>query len=110
MEKFSLTALARLQLETARRTSNGRGSKTVYGGHEHVLRQTVVAMVAGSEMKEHENPDESTVYVLQGRVNLVAGDVSWNGSPGDLLIVPTSRHSLQAIEDSVVLLTVAKLP
>ena len=110
MEKFSLTALARLQLETARRTPNGRGSKTVYGGHEHVLRQTVIAMVAGSEMKEHENPDEATIYVFQGRVNMVAGDVSWNGSPGDLLIVPASRHSLQAIEDSVILMTVAKLP
>jgi len=109
MEKFSLTALCRLELETARRTSSGRGSKTVYGGHEHVLRQTVIALVAGSELDEHENPGEATVYVLQGRVSLMTGDVSWNGSPGDLLVVPTSRHSLAAVEDSVVLLTVAKL-
>jgi quercetin dioxygenase-like cupin family protein len=108
MEKLSLTALARLELETARRTSSGRASKTVYGGHEHVLRQTVIAMVAGQMLKEHENPGEATVHVLQGRVRLAAGDVEWNGSPGDLLIVPNSRHSLEAIEDSVVLLTVAK--
>jgi len=108
MEKLSLTALARLELETARRTSSGRASKTVYGGHEHVLRQTVIAMVSGQMLKEHENPGEATVHVLQGRVRLAAGDVEWNGSPGDLLIVPNSRHSLEAIEDSVVLLTVAK--
>ncbi|WP_342707431.1 hypothetical protein [Arthrobacter subterraneus] len=42
-------------------------------------------------------------------MTLRAGDVSWEGSPGDLLIVPQARHSLEAIEESVVLLTVAKL-
>jgi quercetin dioxygenase-like cupin family protein len=41
---------------------------------------------------------------------LSAGKVSWDGRPGDLLIVPDSRHSLEALEDSAVLLTVAKLP
>lgn len=108
MEKFSLTALGRLELETARQAASGRASKTVYGGHEHVLRQTVIAMVAGQELHEHENPGEATVQVLQGRVRLSASDVDWNGSPGDLLVVPASRHSLAAIEDSVVVLTVAK--
>jgi quercetin dioxygenase-like cupin family protein len=41
-------------------------------------------------------------------VRLAAGRTSWNGSSGDLLIVPDSRHSVDALEDSVVLLTVAK--
>lgn len=108
MEKFSLTALGRLELETAHRAASGRASKTVYGGHEHVLRQTVVALVAGRELAEHENPGEATVHVLQGRVLLSAGEVDWNGSPGDLLVVPSARHSLAAVEDSIVLLTVAK--
>ena len=31
-------------------------------------------------------------------------------SDGDLLVVPAGRHSLDALEDSAVLLTVAKLP
>ena len=36
------------------------------------------------------------------------GEASWEGRAGDLLIVPQSRHILKALEDSAVLLTVAK--
>ncbi|MGH3927597.1 MAG: cupin domain-containing protein [Pseudonocardiaceae bacterium] len=108
MEKSSLTALAREQLKIARQASSGRSAKTVYGGHEHVLRQTLIALAAGYRLDEHDNPGEATVHVLHGRVRLSAGDVGWEGSPGDLLIVSAARHALEALEDSAVLLTVAK--
>ncbi len=109
MEKSSLTALAREQLKLARQASSGRSADTVYGGHEHVLRQTVIALAAGRTLDEHESPGEATVHVLVGRVRLNGGGHGWEGSPGDLLIVPTGRHSLEALQDSAVLLTVAKL-
>jgi quercetin dioxygenase-like cupin family protein len=108
MQKESLTALARHHLEAARAAASGRSAHTIYGGHEHVLRQTLIALCAGSSLDEHENPGEATVQVLRGRVTLIAGEDSWNGSPGDLLFVPDSRHALEATEDSVVLLTVGK--
>ena len=109
MEKSSLTALARHQLDQARAASSGRSAHTVYGGHEHVLRQTLIALAAGRTLDEHENPGEATIHVIHGRVRLIAGDTSWDGTTGDLLIVPAERHSLEAIEDTTVLLTVAKL-
>jgi quercetin dioxygenase-like cupin family protein len=108
MNKSSLTAMARQQLNLAQNASSGRSAHTVYGGHEHVLRQTVIALAAGQRLDEHENPGEATVHVLHGRVRLSAGDTSWEGSPGDLLIVPEARHALEALEASAVLLTVAK--
>ena len=108
MATSSLSALSREQLKLAQTSSNGRSAATVYGGHEHVLRQTLIALVGGQRLGEHENPGEATVHVLQGRVRLGAGEDRWDGSPGDLIVVPDRRHDLEALEDSVVLLTVAK--
>ena len=105
MEKSSLTALARQQLKLARQASSGRSAQTVYGGHEHVLRQTLIALAGGHQLDVHDSPGEATVHVLHGRVRLGAGEVGWEGSPGDLLIVPAAWHVLEALEDSAVLLT-----
>ena len=43
----SLTALAREQLELALAASSGRSAHTVFGGSEHHLRQTLIALAAG---------------------------------------------------------------
>ena len=45
---------------------------------------------------------------LQGHVRLIAGDNTWEGKPGDYVVIPPRRHSLQAVDDSVVMLTVFK--
>jgi quercetin dioxygenase-like cupin family protein len=106
MHKLSLVALAREQLEAARWASNGRSARTVYGGHEHRLRQTLIALTTGQVLADHRGPREATVHVVRGRVRMHSGGASWDGLPGDLLLVPTAVHNLEALEDAVVLLTV----
>jgi len=67
---ISLTALAREQLEMANASHSGRSSTSVHGGHEHRLRQTIIAPAAGSSLQDRANPGEATVYVLTGRALL----------------------------------------
>ena len=88
MQKISLEALARQQMKLAATAAGRHTADTVYGGHEKVLRQTVIGMTAGAHFAEHENPGEATVQVLGGRVRLVADATEWEGRDGDLLIVP----------------------
>lgn len=108
MQKESLTSLVSDHLAAAKSASSGRSAHTVYGGHGHVLRQTLIALQAGSSLAEHESPGEATLQVLHGHVRLTAGDSSCDGSLGDLIPIPADRHSLEALDDSVVMLTVAK--
>lgn len=108
MESVSLTDVAAEQLAAARQAHSGRASHTIHGGHTFELRQTVVALASGHELAEHESPGEATLQVLEGHVQLVAGDETWEGKPGDYVTIPPRRHSLRSLEDSVVVLTVVK--
>ncbi|MGH3361093.1 MAG: cupin domain-containing protein [Nocardioides sp.] len=107
MQGESLTDLAEEQLVLARRSSSGRAAVTVFGGHEHDMRQTLIALAQGRSLGEHESPGEASLQVLVGTVRLTAGVETWDGDAGDYLIIPPSRHDLRAETDAVVLLTVA---
>ena len=108
MHQANVAALSRRLLATAAAHHSRRAGETVYGAHETTLHQTVIALVKGAGLAEHESPGEATLQVLTGRVRLVAGDRSEEGLEGDLLVIPPARHSLEALDDSVVLLTVAR--
>jgi quercetin dioxygenase-like cupin family protein len=108
MRKLSLDALARQQLERASASTSGRAARTVVGGHENLLRQTLIALLEGRALSEHSASDEATLEVRSGRVRLVVGDDSWDGRRGDLPNGPAAPYTLEALQNSVVLLTVAK--
>ena len=56
MQKESLTALVRHHLETAPAASSGRSAHTVYGGHEHALRQTLIALSRRHQPRRAREP------------------------------------------------------
>jgi quercetin dioxygenase-like cupin family protein len=105
VQKLSLDTLARENLEKAVTAPSGRSAATVYGGREQMLRQTLLALTANTWLSEHENPGEATLLVLRGKVRLHAGPNTLVGMVGDLLAIPAARHSLEALENCVVLLT-----
>lgn len=105
MDGLSLTAVGDEQLAIARGLSSGRAAHTIRGGHEHFLRQTVIALVGGRETSVHRSPGEATLQVLQGQIKVTAGDATWQGAIGDFAIIPAGTHSVLAVEDSVMLLT-----
>ena len=81
IEKSSLTAFAREQVKVARRACCGRSADTAYGGHEHVLRQTVTsgfdAIVLKSDVQQrpHFGTSESRESRTSVAVLHVAGPV-----------------------------------
>ena len=107
MDSTSLPRLVTEHLAKAESSSAGRSAHTVYGGQEHSLRQTLIALAEGRGLDDHESPGEATLQVLQGRVTLGTADRTWEGSAGDHLVIPLERHDLRALEPSAVLLTVA---
>ena len=107
MQTTSLTQLADQQLDAARSARSGRSAVTVYGGHEHDLRQTLIALTAGTVLGEHASPGEATLQVLTGHVQVRAGSDEWEAIAGEHMVIPPQRHDLAAMSDSVVLLTVA---
>ncbi|MFW0792180.1 cupin domain-containing protein [Gordonia sp. CPCC 205515] len=106
METTRLPELVDELLNAARDAHSGRAAHTVHGKSSNRLRQTVIAMTAGTVLSDHESPGEASLQVLRGQVTLTVGDESWQGTDGDLVEIPDARHGLSAQQDSAVLLTV----
>jgi quercetin dioxygenase-like cupin family protein len=103
----SLADAARTHMERARAADHGRSGHTVHGGHDRALRQTVVALRAGTTLREHPSSREATLQVLAGRIRLTAGTQTLEAGTYDLLTVPATAHTLTAVEDSALLFTVS---
>ena len=107
MNAEPIPVLVQEHLSAARSATSGRSANTVLGGRDHRLRQTLVALAAGHELADHESPGEATLQVLEGVVRVETATDAIQLVAGDLMAIPDERHSLRALEDSAVLLTVA---
>lgn len=95
--------LAGEHLSLAREAAHGRSA--VLLGQDGPLRQTIIAMRAGAELGAHNAPVAASVYVLEGAVTVVTDSARTTINEGELSMLAHERHSVQANEDSVFLLT-----
>lgn len=103
---MDLLALANEHLQQAAAVSSGRSATTLYGGRDHQLRQTLIALHEGVGLAEHASPGEATLQVLVGEIVLWAGEKSWLLRAGEMMTIPDERHSVESPMPSVFMLTV----
>jgi quercetin dioxygenase-like cupin family protein len=94
-------------LEQARSHNAGRAAQTLERAGAGRFTQTLLAIPAGQRLAEHEAPNSASLLVVSGRARVRAGEEHQTLVAGDLLAIPPARHAVEAIQDSVLLLTVA---
>ncbi len=97
-----LDGLTTTHLEAARAARNGRSAELVL--HDGVLRQSIIALTAGTELAEHNSPPAASLQVLVGRLR-VTGTDGPEARAGELVLLTHERHAVEALEDVVFLLT-----
>lgn len=93
---------SRILLEAALAADNGRQAKLL--AKDGPLRQTVIAMRAGEILAEHNSPPAASVFLLRGKMR-ISGQAEALIEEGQLEVLTHYRHSVEALEDSVFLLT-----
>ena len=97
-----LGRLAQSHLEAARAADHGRSAELLL--HDGPLRQTLIALAAGTELAEHNSPNAASLQVLLGRVRVTGGQAEAMAA-GEIAVLTHLRHAVLAEEDSVFLLT-----
>ena len=104
----NLGALQDELLAAARSSHAGRAGRTLVPGAGAALKQTVLALLAGRSLADHDSPAAAALQVLCGAVRLTGGGEELELRPGDHAAIPPVRHGLAAAEDAVVLISVGK--
>ncbi|MEU8383942.1 cupin [Streptosporangium sp. NPDC048865] len=100
---IDVLALAAEHIALARASTHGRSAHTYL--NEGTLRQAVIALTAGTVLGDHDAPPAASLHVLSGRVRLVDGERTLRLDAGQAAPIPQRRHSLEADEESAVILT-----
>lgn len=95
-------------LASAADSRAGRATRVFRAAPGGQLSQVMMALMAGRDLSEHDNPGEAMLHVLRGRVRMTAGADSWELGAGTHMVIPQHRHSVVALEDAAFLLTVVR--
>lgn len=104
-EITEVNSAAKELLTEARGHDSRRAARTLVTGTAQ--RATLIALCEGASMSEHDAPPAATLQVVTGRVRLHTRDREWVLDENLLIAIPRQRHGLEALTDTVVLLTVS---
>jgi quercetin dioxygenase-like cupin family protein len=75
------------------------------------FRITLIAIRNGARIEEHHNPGRISVHTLTGHIRMKAAGETFDLPQGNVLVLDRAvRHDVEALEDSVFLLTAAMPP
>ncbi|MFL4475130.1 cupin [Paeniglutamicibacter sp. MACA_103] len=98
-----LDQLIAREFEKASASTNGRSAVAVL--NDGRLRHTLVTLLAGSSLNDHEKPEAATLQVLSGSIVVNWAGESRSIAHGGLFVLPAAIHNVVASEDSAFLLT-----
>lgn len=104
---LDLEAAGQTLLSEAQQMSSGRAAKSLTPGAHEPLTQTLMALRAGTRLDDHEANGPASIYLVRGRAVVTSSDGTLELSAGQWARVPLSVHSVDAQEDTIMLLTVA---
>ncbi|UYG17526.1 cupin [Brachybacterium huguangmaarense] len=98
----TLPEIAEQTLAAALAAENGRHAELMI--HDGPLRQTVLALRAGTRLADHNAPPAASLQVLSGTVRVTSHE-DVEASAGELLVLTHERHGVEALTDAAFLLT-----
>lgn len=104
---IDLDAMARELLEEAGGLASRRSARTLTPGAGASLKQTLMALKAGARLQDHVAPGPTTLLGIAGTAVLGDEHGRVELAEGGWAPCPRGAHSLQAVTDAVVLITVA---
>lgn len=103
---LDLQAAADELLAEAGQLNAGRSARTLTPGPGVPLKQTLLALKAGQHLQDHLAPGPTTLLGVRGTTVLTHDEAAVTLAEGVWAPCPVGPHSLEAITDAVVLLTV----
>lgn len=103
---LDLHAAADELLAEAGQLSSGRSARTLTPGPGAPLKQTLLALRSGQHLQEHLAPGPTTLLGIRGEAVLTYDEAAVTLTAGVWAACPVGPHSLEAVTDTVVLLTV----
>lgn len=106
-EPLDLADAAARLLDEARGLASGRSARTLTPGAGAPLKQSLLALTAGTHLNDHTAPGPTTLVGIAGTAVLTTSTGRYVLTEGVWTGCPRGPHGLEAVSDAVVLITVA---